>query len=109
LTIALLLTSSSLFVLSTNDYSAFTLAKAKKLSSSSSSSHITSIPSTKIKVRVSSTKLQHKSKHIPKFGSSFQAISQNLMTAATEDDAIQPTLDPCRTWTAHNNTQISAA
>lgn len=98
LTIVLLLISSLLlFVLSNNNnYSAFTLVKAKKLSSSSSifsSSHITKTTPSKI------TKL-HPQTHIHKFSSSFQAISQNLIAAATEDNALT---DPNQCNTHLNN------
>jgi hypothetical protein len=79
------------FVLSSNnDYSVFTLVKAKKSSSSSSLSslpHITKTTSTKIKTMRSSTSV-HPLGQIHKFGSSFQAISQNLIAAATEDNAL---------------------
>ncbi|NAL78842.1 hypothetical protein [Nitrososphaera sp. AFS] len=101
LTIALLLTSSLLlFILSSNDYSAFTLIKAKKSSSSSlssSSSHITSTTlSKRIKTTRSSTSIPsatgrtkpHSLGHIHRFSSDFQTISQNLIAAATNDNAI---------------------
>lgn len=98
MTIALLLSSLLLFALLGNNYSALTLVKAKKLSSSSSSSHVTSTKSSKkIKTIRSSTLVPssttgriklHSLRHIHRFSSNFQTISQNLIAAATNDNAL---------------------
>ena len=83
--------------------------KAKKLSSSSSS-HITSTISKKVKTTKSSISIPssptgkrtmlHSLGHIHKFSSDFQTISQNLIAAATNDNALT---DPSQCNTHLNN------
>jgi hypothetical protein len=86
-----------LFALFGNDYSDLTLVKAKKLSSSSSS-HVTSTKSSK-KMKISRSSMLvpsstisriklHSLGHIHKFSSDFQTISQNLIAAANNDNAL---------------------